>query len=76
MSTQQEASKNDHNGAGKDKHLSVTVRTPAGASHQFTFGRKERVDKVIREAVCKDTGDADSRLTLRAVVCPDYLDLA
>lgn len=34
-----------------DKDVTVTVRTPAGASHTFEFKRNERVDKVTRQAV-------------------------
>jgi hypothetical protein len=34
-----------------DKEVSVTVRTPAGASAPFDFKENTRVDKVIREAV-------------------------
>ena len=35
-----------------DKDVTVTVRTPAGASQTFEFKRNERVDKVTREASC------------------------
>ncbi len=34
-----------------DKELSVTVRTPAGASAPFDFKDNIRVDKAIRDAV-------------------------
>ena len=33
-----------------DNDLEVTVRTPAGASHKFTFKANTRVDKAVREA--------------------------
>ena len=35
----------------KDKDVTVTVRTPGGASQAFDFKDNTRVDKVIREAV-------------------------
>ena len=34
-----------------DKTLSVTVRTPAGASHPFEFKDNSRADKAIRTSV-------------------------
>lgn len=34
-----------------DKTLSVTVRTPAGASHPFDFNDNTRADKAIRTSV-------------------------
>lgn len=34
-----------------DKTLSVTVRTPAGASHPFEFKHNTRADKAIRTSV-------------------------
>lgn len=35
----------------KDKDVTVTVRTPGGASQSFDFKDNTRVDKVIRDAV-------------------------
>lgn len=40
----------------KDKDVSVTVRTPGGASESFDFKDNTRVDKVIREAVTHFVG--------------------
>lgn len=41
----------DKGNGPKDKDVTVTVRTPRGNSHTFTVAVKERVDKLIREAV-------------------------
>jgi len=43
----------------KDREISVTVRTPGGASHTFDFTRNTRVDKVIRQAVAHFVGTGE-----------------
>lgn len=37
--------------SSQEKTVDVTVRTPAGHPHQFTFKDRERVSKATREAV-------------------------
>lgn len=36
---------------GKDNQVAITVRTPAGAPHEFLVKLHERVDKLAREAI-------------------------
>jgi len=43
----------------KDKDVSVTVRTPGGASKSLDFKDNTRVDKVIREALIHFVGTGE-----------------